>query len=177
MNSIQQLSEYDFAAALTAETVRKFQIIHGALMAGATVFLSVILLLHSTTEPSGAVDAETVNVLSMVNAFFALSAFGASRLLYSRFFSEQTLRNAEDPFRAAIGMIHVAMLVRMAVMEGAAFFGLVVCLIAVTGGITQSEPIYFLNTASYVLFILIGLQTFPTKDSLTAIFRTQILKQ
>ncbi len=177
MNTTQQLSEYEFASRLTPETVRTFQIIHTALMAGATMFLLVILMLHFQTHPSGSTDIGTVNLLSIVHALFALSAFGASRIIFGRLFSEQTILNSPDPYASALGMMRSALLVRMAVMEGAAFFGLAVCIIAVTGGITQTEPIYFLNTASYALFILTGSMTFPTKDSLTELFRTQILKQ
>ncbi|MFZ4622557.1 MAG: hypothetical protein ACOYNS_18475, partial [Bacteroidota bacterium] len=173
----QQLSEHEFSSRLTPETVRTFQIIHGALMAGATMFLLVILMLHFQSHPSETTDLETVNMLSIVHAVFALSAFGASRLIFGRMFSEQTIINSPEPYSAVLGMMRGALLVRMAVLEGAAFFGLVVCIVAVTGGITQTEPVYFLNTASYILFIFTGLMTYPTKDSLTDLFRTQILKQ
>lgn len=177
MNIPQPLSEYEFASTLTPETVRTFQIIHAALMAGASMFLLVILMLYFRSIPSESMDVETVNVLSIVHAVFAMSAFGVSRIIFGRMFSEQSILNSPDPYSAALGMMRGALLVRMAVMEGAAFFGLVVCIIAVTGGIMETEPVYFLNAASYVLFIVTGMMTFPTKDSLTQLFRTQILKQ
>ena len=177
MNSIQQLSEHEFASKLTPEIVRTFQIIQGTLMGGATMFLLVILMLHMQGSSGGTSETEVLDILSMVHAVFALSAFGASKIVFEKMFSEGAILNASDPYVAAVGTMRGAMLVRMAIMEGAAMFGLVICIIAVTGGLTQTEPVYFLNAASYALFILIGLQTFPTKDSLTAIFRTQILKQ
>lgn len=177
MNTTLQLSEHEFASKLTPEVVRTFQIIHGALMGGATMFLLVILMLHMQGSSGGTSETEVLDNLSMVHAVFALSAFGASKIIFEKMFNQQTIINAPDPYTTSLNIIRSALLVRLAMMEGAAFFGLAVCIIAVTGGITQTEPVYFLNAASYALFILIGLQTFPTKDSLTAIFRTQILKQ
>lgn len=177
MNTTQQLSEHEFASRLTPETVRTFQIIQTALMAGATMFLLVIVMLHVQQGPGEAMGTETADMLSIIHTVFALSTFGASRIIFEKMFDQQMIINAPDPYTTSLNIIRSALLVRLALMEGAAFFGLAVCIIAVTGGITQTEPVYFLNAASYALFILIGLQTFPTKESLTSIFRTQILKQ
>lgn len=178
MNTTLQLSEHQFAAQLTPQIVRTFQIIHAALMTGATMLLFVVALLHSQASSGSSADASLLDLLSIVNAVFTVTAFGASRIVFEKMFNVGTaLNNATDPYLAAIAMIRSAVLVRSVILEGAAMFGLVVCMIAATGGFTHTDPIYLLNTASYVLFIAFGMMTFPTKDSLTSIFRTQILQQ
>ena len=181
MNSYQQLSEYEFERVLTPEVVRVFQIIQSALLGGATMFALVVLLLHSQHTANGSGDVEVVNILSIINALFAIGVFGISRMLFERMFADQQLNNSISssaaPYEQSLATIRAAIIIRMALLEGAAFFGLVVCMIAVTGGITQQEPIYLFNMASYLLFMLIGINTFPTKNALQDIFRKNILKK
>jgi len=181
MNSYQQLSEYEFERVLTPEVVRVFQIIQSALLGGATMFALVVLLLHSQHTANGSGDVEVVNILSIINALFAIGVFGISRMLFERMFADQQLNNSISSsaasYEQSLATIRAAIIIRMALLEGAAFFGLVVCMIAVTGGITQQKPEYLFNMASYLLFMLIGINTFPTKNALQDIFRKNILKK
>ena len=181
MNSYQQLSEHEFERFLTPEVVRVFQIIHSALLGGATMFAFVVLLLHAQHIDNEPVDAEVVTIMSIVNALFAVGAFGISHILFERMFNNQQQNNSisstNSLYEQSLATIRAAMIVRMAILEGAAFFGLVVCLIAVTGGVTQQEPAYLFNLASYFLFMLVGINTFPTKNALLDIFRKNILKK
>lgn len=181
MSTLLQLSESEFERILTPDHLRPIQIVHVALMTAATMFAFVVVLLYFQSSSTENVDVEVVNILTGVHALFAFGAFGISRILTERMFTERYLNNAIDtataPYEDSLSVIRVALIVRMAMLEGVSIFGLVVCVIAVTSGIAKHEPLYLFNMASYVLFIAIGINTFPTKDAVMDIFRRYILKR
>lgn len=181
MDSISQLTEFEFETVLSDKIVLPFQVIQAALMTGATMFALGIIVTYFGAPSSEFPDRELVNALSIVHVFFSITAFGLSRTISDRFFSDRNLANtirlSGSPYMDAVSLLRASMIVRMAILEGSAFFGLVVTLIAVVNGVAGQEPMYMLNMASYVVFMTVGVLTFPSKDKLMDRVRKNILKR
>jgi hypothetical protein len=147
-------------------------IIRIALMIGIVFFYAAILLIYflpaaGRTAPA---DPEYITLLSMVHAVFAVSAGVVAFFISSRTLRKDVLAEAcagKTPEEAALLAIirhRTATLLLMAPLEGGAFFGGAICMQAVTTGVMQLYPVYWLNALSAVLLIGVGLFTFPTRE-------------
>jgi hypothetical protein len=63
-----------------------------------------------------------------------------------------------------MGTLRTAIIVRIALLEGAAMLGNMICLIAAMNGILSFEPLYWCNAASTVALLVIGATTMPTRE-------------
>jgi hypothetical protein len=64
-----------------------------------------------------------------------------------------------------------AALVRLALLEGAALFGLVVCFLVAGSGQLRTDPLLALNALSALYLLLVAGASFPTEDRLRAKWR------
>ncbi|NLW83867.1 MAG: hypothetical protein GXY41_05615 [Phycisphaerae bacterium] len=63
-----------------------------------------------------------------------------------------------------------ATVIRLACFEGAAIFGLVLCLVGIQSGELARMPVYWVNLFSPVVFVLLVLATFPTRWRVETLF-------
>ena len=167
----------EFKLILTPENIRPLQIIHAALAMGVISFAGVILFLFYAAPPGDGSNAPVVLQLSAVHGVMALVCFPGSAILYNRFLKKNSGDPALSRSRTPLGIlavIRIASILRIAVMEGAAFFGLVVTFLAVSGGVIQSNSLYWLNTLSAVFMVGSIAHGFPTADRLERIFREKM---
>lgn len=177
-NPFASLSEHEFERRVTAEQITVMRIIQGALMSGVTLFAAVVIVLFVQTPASSGNDMSAVYQLSLVNIVIAFSTIVLSRFMVQKLFAASrsgTPSPNEDLYARALAVMRTAMILRMAILESSAFFGLVVTLIAVTEGVAHTEPLYLLNLCSSLPLIIVGMNTFPTaerlKDSFIRNFR------
>lgn len=175
MDADKQLSFEAFQQALSPQRMQTFQIIYGALLLGTTLFFGIVLKLYfGRQQTAEAGDASFLRILTVVHAALAagcyVAAFAVNRFLTGPAGVKIVQRNAEaqganDMTQAGIYLqaVFAGAIIRAALMEGAAFFGLIVCLLGVTEGVIQEQPIYWLNLFSYGIFALMILWTFPTR--------------
>jgi len=71
-----------------------------------------------------------------------------------------------------IGRMTTAHIVRLAMFEGMAMYGLVICLLMVMWGALPYYPELLLNGISAVIFLGVTTATFPTTDRIGNIFAT-----
>ncbi|MHB1049273.1 MAG: hypothetical protein ACYC09_04260 [Bacteroidota bacterium] len=168
-NPFASLSEHEFDRRVTAEQMSVMRIIQGALIAGVTLFAAVVIALFFQTPPSSGNDMSAVYQLSLANIVIVFSTIALSRFFAEKLFAASRasvpLPN-EDLYARAITVMRTAMILRMAILESSAFFGLVVALIAVTEGVAHAEPLYLLNLCSSLPLIIAGVKTFPSAESL-----------
>ena len=165
----------DFAA-----TVRGLQIISAAFAFGVVSFAGIVGLLSVITEQDPAEDAGIIGLLSLVHLAMALSLWPLAFFLHARMLSagassatpngpgpdDAPTRHARsgNARGARLGAIRGATLIRLAMLEGAALFGLVICLLGTLEGVLRTEPKYWLNALSAVLFLAFVVATFPTRE-------------
>jgi hypothetical protein len=191
MRSFADVSVHDFEAALTPAELRMFQIIQGALGAGIATFLCIPVALYVfdavVLADEAAQDLQLIRLLSLVHIALAAALLVTAKVVYDLQFRPErlagehrpALRDTQgevihDPATYCLALLRTAMIVRMAMYEGIAMFGLVVCLLAVIDGVVQAYPLYWLNALSSVALIGYIVLTFPTAERLKALFLSRI---
>ena len=111
-------------------------------------------------------------------------------MLFDKQFSENNLVNALtkdfkdqegnslnlSPAQRCISLIRTASLVRVATMEGAAFFGLVTTMTVATSGVGNIENAYYLNASSILPLLAYIAMRFPNAERIEDIFKVKIQK-
>ena len=165
------LSSQAITAAVPAAT-RRLAVVQSAVTVGPLVFLGVVLGLQiaGPTEPI-LLEPSVLDILSLVHGVLALSTvplsvFVLPGLLQSpnRFEPCAALARTDEAaaIRCLFGVLMRERMVPIALLEGTAIFGIVVCLLAVLAGTATEHPIYWLNAATTAVLLLISLATFPT---------------
>jgi hypothetical protein len=167
------------AGALTPEYLRITRMVSLALMGGPLVCGVGLWAFFFTSgaHPAapGAGALHTMETLSMTHVGFTIVAYLLAPFLFNRVLNATRLDPGQDAATPrelatqALLLLRTAIIVRLAVLEGAAIFGLSVCVIGVTGGVMESEPLYWLNLGSGVLLIAFGVITFPSREGLLEI--------
>jgi hypothetical protein len=190
MRSLADLSTEEMRTALTPERVRVGMIIQAGLGLGGLFFFSAILFvafLHNTavanTESLGFLTTLTQVVLglfvvfSSVQQFVYRSRFSAQQLeaaFTNDFHDQQGNVIIATPAEKAISFIRTTMLIRTAMFEGPAFFGLAVLMMAAQNGLLLSDSWLWINTLPLAVFIALIVITFPTKEKVVSIFENNI---
>ena len=66
------------------------------------------------------------------------------------------------------------LILRLALLEAAAFLGLIICLAAAMSGALRLYPIYWINTASTVVVVLYVVLAFPSRDRIAKIYEDKL---
>jgi hypothetical protein len=172
MTSSVNFTRTHLEQALTAEQLRGIVIIRIALMLGISFYYFVVLLLYSMFNPEGfsKQDMSLMNMLSAAHAVFTLAAAAIAfylsilQLRHGRLTEQSNIQTPEEAALYAVGLYRTSSIILMAPIEGASFFGAVICMIGVQNGTIEFYPMYWLNAASAVLLVLVGIMTFPTRE-------------
>ena len=192
MNSLSEVSLFDFKKALDQASVRVFQIIFIGLTAGVVVF-SFVVFIVSLQNNNAMYNNEMIpllNVISIINFVIAISSIMIGKFISDRQFSESTLQSAVKldytdkqgsslnltPAQKCVSVIRTASLIRLATMEGAAFFGLITTMQVVQNGIGIIEPIYYANILSILPLFIYVVTNFPSVERIEEIFQKKIQK-
>jgi hypothetical protein len=158
--------------ALTAKQLRVMIIMRIVLMLGILSYYFVVLLLFSMFNPDSfsKQDTSLMDVLSAAHAVFTLAACAIAFYLSSlqlrpeRLTKRSDIRTPEEAALYAVGLYRTSSLILMVPIEAVSFIGAVICMIGVQNGTIEFYPLYWLNAASAVLLILVGIMTFPTRE-------------
>jgi F0F1-type ATP synthase membrane subunit c/vacuolar-type H+-ATPase subunit K len=159
-----------FRVSLSDGDVRTLQIIPLAMCAGVVMFAFVILVIlrpqYSEIVPT-ADDTTTIMFLTLAHLALFLSTVTIAPIIITGMLQKQ--RNV-DP-QGAIFAIRSNLIVRWAIMEAPALFGLVICFLATLNGVLNTQPIYYLNLFSMVYFLVVTLTKLPNRERLEAIYQ------
>ena len=168
----------DLYHAMTPAIVKSYQVFYFANAIGVLIFFFVVLFLflQSFSNPIIVADPaaeEYVMMLTMLHLTVLVLAYLMGTFVYRKmlgraFSAEQRSLSAE----AVLSNIRLAGIVRLAVMEWAAFFGLVVLVVATQQSVLQRVPEYWVNVISTVIMFGFVLLTFPTRARLEEVFQT-----
>ncbi len=142
-----------------------------ALSSGASVvvFFFVLALLPSETWSGSTPAAETfftTTGLSIAHVLTAMGIYGILPFLSRRIGGPDSegVHSREHPgtLGESFNRFQRAYIVRLAMMEAVALFGLIVCFVALSQGTLQHQPLYWLNAASSAIFVGFLAATFPS---------------
>lgn len=149
--------------------LRSLAILQAALGAGPLfVWLVVLGLWQMPPSSDGAAagpdQVRLITLLSAVHVMVALSSYAAGALLFSRVLHQRAPR---DP----LGRLRAATALRLALLEGPALFGAVICLLAVQPGVAEQVPLVWLNATSTFVLLFVVVVTFPTRERVERLLR------
>ena len=70
------------------------------------------------------------------------------------------------PMHPAAQAYQAGLLAHLAILEGVALFGVVICLLAVVSESMGAHPLYWLNSLSALIFVAVAFTQMPTRESL-----------
>jgi hypothetical protein len=181
MTTAMETQEREFEALLEKNHLRAMQILQGAFSLGVAMFALVIGVFYLTAAAQMVrMDATIFPIFSGVHAFVALSCWvvGLSApSLVARLAPSGLIRGVGTALEGSsaaeriLAQIRTAFILRLALLQGPALFGLVICLLGSKDGTLREKPIFWLNGLSAALFLAYSLATFPTRDRAMEMFR------
>lgn len=167
------VTAHEIRQALDEPTVRGIQVLQLGLTVGVVLFAAVTyaraeLLAHPATDAAPP-DESYLRLLSVANAALLLGAFVAGSFL----FRMRTAPKPGDTAAARIEALRAATILRLALFEGAALFGVAVCFLATQAG-PPAYPTVWLNLLSPAAFVAFSVATFPNRERLTAVLTDRV---
>ena len=181
--TIHHLTREDIDRNLDPGRLRLAQILQFALTAGPVSFLGVVLLIRFTAGPAEAVADSPTRLLLMVLgplavANYALAVF-LDRLILAPDKLQARLPAQDDPagwVGAMMNQHRTLLIIRMAVLEAASFYGLVIVLVGATDGSLAQQPSLWLGVLPTVIQLLFSVATFPSRSNLVQFLDQRMVK-
>ena len=158
---------------------KALQLLQAAMALGVLLFGTVTGILYASGAggAEARADASVETVLSVADAVMAVFLWiGAIALFPACCRSPAAAPSAKHalsstagggtPGAALAGRLRGAWILRLALLEGSALFGIVVCLIGALDGTLREQPVFWLNAIPAILFLVFAAATFPTRDRL-----------
>ncbi|MEK7484681.1 MAG: hypothetical protein AABZ60_10170 [Planctomycetota bacterium] len=170
---------------IVSKRILSLQTISFGLVMSVVLFFALILaltFLQSPQIPSPQKQASQLSELklfSMVNAILLSSSFMMAFLLphfssQKRLLSLRQYQDKEPLYESALQIFRASLILKLALLEGSALFGLVVCFLGSQAGTLQKTPVFWLNAFPSLVFILIWIFAFPNKARLQHWFEFQV---
>ncbi|MFH1194131.1 MAG: hypothetical protein V1720_00385 [bacterium] len=183
MDMSNSVSIEDFEKSLPAGYLKTLQIIFFAIGTGIFLFFTVCVILYFiNVQPETPPTEEVVSMLSFIHAIIFVALFFTSKFMYGFILSDkfnpgknmmsfQQLGEVRGNYSNLLQKIRTAEIVRLAILEGPALFGLVIILLSVMSGVIYYNSGYWLNLlSSFALWGMIYIN-FPRTDKLYEVVR------
>jgi len=156
-----RFSSAELEAAITPTVLLRARLVQSALTLGPLLFFVVTAGIAAEPQVSGGASDDLLTVLSMVNAGLVFAALGAGMVVLTRL-REAGLERATSPEQMVAVVSRMAIL-RLALLEASALFGIVVVLLAAGAGRLQTRPGLWWNAVPLVALIVTALLTVPSR--------------
>ncbi len=175
----------DIQKTITPQNLMPLKIIYLALFLGQIIFAVIIFIIHlSYTEypqlsQAGAINL--MNILTIAVGFVALLCYFLFFLTHrflkilinlsnrQNFSASDRITSINSTSASVLLMkLKVILIVRLALLEMPAFFGLVVILVGILNGAIYQQMDFLINALPLAIFILYVLNNFPTQERVYA---------
>jgi len=150
-----------------SDILRGLKIICIALPAGVVLF-SVIAISIGSDGPS-TMDPSSLIVLRVAHLIITIAAILAQKFIYERILSGK-LSMKYGP-QTLVGRYRIATIVKLALIEGSALFGLVLIVIASTGGFLKTDITMYLHLIPVLLLIGAAQSSYPSEQKIADLSR------
>lgn len=188
--SIPEITLEDFQRVLTPQNIKVLQIIFLALGLGVLIFAIIAFafyfILPQNEEPA---DVSVIRVLTIIHLLLFPVVFYISKQLYDQLFQGHRFSQLpNDPAQLQqmsrltlaenlLAIIRTTSIVRLAVWEALALFGLTICFLGSLQGVLPHYPLYWMNLISAIIFEMIIFNEFPSRPKLELLFREKWSRQ
>jgi len=163
-----RLTVDDIHQSLSGAYIKSLQVFHFAFAMGVLVLFFVVLFTYLQSPPvPDTGDTSLMDLLTFAHLVYALAAYGGSVLVHRSIVSH-ALADGVRMYSAerALAGLRTASVVRLAILEAVAFFGLVVLFLSIQQGTLQVNPSYWVNLTSTVVLLAFVGWSFPSREKL-----------
>lgn len=150
-----------------------FSVVYGGLIMGIVVFGVIAFAVPVNAHNSNESGTDFLLLLSGIHAFMALTIYTVAPIVFRQQLSIEKISASPSAISMSeriLSAMQTAHIIRMAMYEGAAMFGLVICLLTSLWGYATTDQEFLLNGVSALIFLIMAAATFPTRDRLVNIF-------
>ncbi len=190
MDELRKITIKDVEEKLVGENLKINRIISSVLWLGPLFFLFVILFLYqnnSSLDVNVKQDS-VVELMSLILPFFALVVYSIFFLLPKIYLKKDGLklklsspslssRTATNPAVDIIMLDRTLMVVRLAMLEGIALFGLVILILSVSDGTIYDNSNYWLLIIPLLVLIIVAVTQYLSKDKILSRIENDILSK
>lgn len=147
---------------ISGKDVLTAKVVAVALLAGATLFFAILLVLMQITgtQKDSGIDPDLLVLLTGISSAYCLVSNCIGPIVQN--YLMKSAMGRDDGKSNPMGVYFTGMIVRYAMAEGSAFFGLVSLLMGV---VSNTYPAYlWLNTVPLGVLYMVVFLTFPTKN-------------
>lgn len=168
---------------LTDEKLRPLKIITIALCAGVILFFFVTFFFYYNSSVED-VQQSDVNILDIlfpvmiiitITMYTVVTLFGNQILkiiLRNSNLSARDLVNSE--YSSLLSVITSYTIVRLAMMESAAFFGLIVLMMSILSGVLAYYPVYWAGVIPMIIMLIYAARIFPSRENAALLVEEKI---
>ena len=179
MEQFSGLTRIEIAQGLTAQEFNISRIISLAMLAGAFMFLLVILVFYQINLERAFEVPVDYELDVMIYLFLLLSVIGYYVfIILPNFFlkpanlrkritqlpNQQTNLPMEESLRALISLDRVFMVIRLAVLDGISIFGLIILFLAVISGTVYEDSRWWLLTLPLLIQAVITFRFYISRE-------------
>lgn len=173
MSTPSIISRSEFEQTLSRQRQMSFSIVYVGLIMGIVTFAVIAFSIPANVQNSDQGGRSILLLLSGVHGLMALTIYTIAPIIFQRQLSMERISasaSSAPMSERILGAIQTAHIIRMAMYEGTAMFGLVICLLTSLWGYSATDPELLLNGLSAHFFLIMAAATFPTKERLMNIF-------
>lgn len=166
--------------SLTEKDLLPIKIIVGALNAGVVVFLLIALYIFSDVIPvdaPGDNDFQIANILMVVLALLSMTTFYISKIIPDKILDPDGLlaknisRSAKTDKQKFIGLLTNYFIVKLALMEAPALFGLVIIILTSISGVIHHYSVLWLSIIPLIIMLAYSITNFPNMERVLELLR------
>ncbi len=176
MESARKPPINEFERLLTDDNVRSMQIIQAALGSGVLLFVVIVIAMYfnyATDAATGSVDF--VWILTLIHFVLSAVMIVLSFWMYKRRLTAEAVSpgsgSSSISADSCLEALRTAIIIRLGLLEGAAFYGLVVCIVAVMNGVMQENAIFWINLFSAFVMLFFVIWLFPSRERLIEFYK------
>ncbi len=191
MKEYLSITKYDIEKKLSNELLRISRIISSAMVVGPTLFLFFIIFLYLKSDSLAgdeynALDINIFSTIVLVIAILNYTAFFIFPIFYLKpknvlnrlsQIADQSRNKIDDPVIKLILFDRIYMIIRLAILEGVALFGMVILFQAVSGGQINENPNLWLWIIPIIVLGIFVLNNYISKDKYIERIENQFLSK
>ena len=183
MENIKGLNTQKLDELIKDKDLKGIRIITSALNGYTFLFFAIILFLYFKGDPApkpGPADTELNDIMLIVALSITAIMIIASQIIPNNVFKKfkVTSKSTEGSIvNKSLGLITTHYIIKFALLEGAALFGLVTLILSVFNSAIRYNDIYWLAIIPMLVMNFIFILSFPTKERVIQLINDKILSQ
>jgi hypothetical protein len=186
MENIKGLNTQKLHEVITNVDLRNLKIITSALNIGVLLFFAVCLFLYFSND--NIIDTDNLDTSFNDKMLLGVLGITALMIVMSRIIPNNVFKKDSEamtsffnerasPVKEAIQVVTTYYIIKFALLEGAALFGLVSLMLSILNDAIDYNDIYWLSIIPMLVMNFIFILTFPTKERVIQLINDKILSQ